>query len=554
MNPAEPLGFLLTGLAGRPMTVQMLPADARRGPRQRAILTATHLLLPDGLGHSPGQAGIETMQRAALAHAAAHLRHSPRAQPGKGLKPLGRAVASALEDVRAERLLAREFPGAARWFREAAAATRDDHVDGLDFASLVARALRLLRDPQAQDGNYWVGKARTLFEAQAERDLADAAAFRRIASVLANDLGQMRVRMEAATYAVPTPYADDNSYLWELEDPPPEQTPPHMLQGAPRGAGLEMSREESDAGGSRAQDEIVEQHVYPEWDYRQARLRPDWCTVQERRAYWPHAVPGGRVPRTALALRLQAEAWALSRAQRLRRQWEGEALDLNAVIEAALDRRLGRQPDGRLFQRPGRTPPCVEVLVLLDLSASANDPHGASGDTVLACEIEAARLLVRASRGQQGACVAVHGFCSDTRQAVHYHRLLEFDEPDSLPGMARLAGARAAYSTRLGAALRHASALLRQRPARRRVILVVTDGEPSDIDVFDSRYLVEDARRAVREARLAGLQVHCAGLDARAAAALRDIFGWRGYEIVDDAVRLPGRLARLYGRMAAGRR
>ena len=86
-------------------------------------------------------------------------------------------------------------------------------------------------------------------------------------------------------------------------------------------------------------------------------------------------------------------------------------------------------------------------------------------------------------------------------------------------GRRRVEAARARHSTRLGAALRHAGELALRADAERHAIVVVTDGEPSDVDVHDPRYLVEDARAAALALRRRGLRVHCLALDARAAPA-----------------------------------
>ena len=132
--------------------------------------------------------------------------------------------------------------------------------------------------------------------------------------------------------------------------------------------------------------------------------------------------------------------------------------------------------------------------MLLDLSESANDLAAPGGPTVLDLEKRAALLLAGSLAGS-GDGVAVHGFSSDTRAAVDYVRLLDFGESPLGPAAGRVEAARARHSTRLGAALRHAGELALRADAERHAIVVVTDGEPSDVDVHDPRYLVEDARR-----------------------------------------------------------
>ncbi|MDE2455059.1 MAG: VWA domain-containing protein, partial [Burkholderiales bacterium] len=233
--------------------------------------------------------------------------------------------------------------------------------------------------------------------------------------------------------------------------------------------------------------------------------------------------------------------------RRLRRQFEGDEIDLDASIEVLVDRRLGLAPEPRLFRRPGREAPQSSLLVLLDLSESANDPVADGGRPVLALEQEAAMRLAQAVRAP-GVRVAVHGFNSNTREHVGYQRLLDFGAPFDAGAAGRVSAARARHSTRIGAALRHAADMLADEPSSRHTVLVVTDGAPSDIDVFDPRYLVEDARAAVQEAKRRGVRVHCVTLDPAGERDARRIFGWQGYRVVTNPAALAAHLRHVQAR------
>ena len=281
-------------------------------------------------------------------------------------------------------------------------------------------------------------------------------------------------------------------------------------------------------------------------------MRKDWCTVIDKLPSWrtgQGGAPGPAASGGGETLRL-VRARRLSRAHRLRRQWEGEDLDLNAAIELMVAQRARMAIDPRLFIRSANEARSCSVLVLLDLSESTNDPLDTEGACLLDLEKQAALLLARSIAGGADR-IAIHGFCSNTRSEVSNYRLLEFGAP--LDGMAEamIASAPARHSTRMGAALRHAMSAFAHEPSQHRIVLLVTDGAPSDVDVHDPRHLVEDARMAVHEARGAGIQVHCLAVDAMADAYLRRIFGWGHFDIVDDARALPSRLCRLYARLSA---
>lgn len=546
------LALLLTGLCGRPMRVQPFttePVDAR------PVLTTGHLLVT-ATCVEPANAGDAhaALGRAVVAHAAAHLLHSTPGQPTAGLKPASVAVIGALEDARVERLAMRRSPGLRRWWAPYHARVDAEAVaDDLTFDAFVSRLARVLFDPAARDGNHWVDKGRGLFEVQAALDLDDVAAFRAIGSVLANDLGQMRVRFEPQQYRVAPAYRDDNTFLWcfpERADTPPPDA--QSLDALPERATLTLREARaSEAGDVEPAPEEIElaRYLLPEWDRRLERHRRDWCTAVDTIALAPaRALPTSAALPPPVTRPARAR---LSRARQLRRQFEGDTLDLDAAVEVLVDRRLGLAPDPRLFRRPGREIPPVSLLVLLDLSASANDACESDGTrtTILALEREAALALVR-QRRDDGSRVAVHGFRSNTRSHVTYLRLIDFGMSFDARAAGRLAAARARHSTRMGAALRRATTLLAGEHGTRRHLLVVTDGAPSDVDVFDPRYLVEDARMAVLEARRAGVHVQCLTLDANGAATAKRIFGWRDYRVVTHHRALASELRHVMERAA----
>lgn len=564
------LALLACGLARRALQVQPLlrsPATATPlGPAApplppRAVLAAP-LSGHEGAGEAamarlllPALADEASARRvrlhaAMVAHAVAHLRHSPAGQSSAALKPLGMAVVSALEDARVERLLCRDYPGVRHWFEAAVAAA--PHASDLTFRAFMARLDRVLL-PGCEDGNHWVDKARNLFEqAAARHGLEDYAAFRAAASVLANDLGQMRVRMDPQHYTVPSPYRDDNSYLWQH----PESGEPadEFLTEAGRDARPPPSAAQRPPAEAASQDTALACYTYPEWDRRVERMKPDWCTVIERSPTWQAQDPAPAVRPPAarrVAAMLLPRARQLDRRHRLRRQWEGDDVDLNAAIEVLVDRRLGLSPDPRLFMRAGKGPRPTSLLVLLDVSESVNDP-GAGSIALLDIEKHAALMLARSQvRGVDR--LAIHAFSSNTRAEVNYYRLLDFGQPCSPAAAAVVQAMRGRYSTRLGAALRHAASLLGAEPAGQRAMLVISDGAPSDVDVHDGRYLIDDARHVVQEAARAGIRISCLAVDGQADAYVRHIFGWRNYAIADDARRLPQRLAQMSARLAAGR-
>ena len=219
-------------------------------------------------------------------------------------------------------------------------------------------------------------------------------------------------------------------------------------------------------------------------------------------------------------------------------------LDLDVAVRSLIDLRSGSQPDPRINMSHSTDGRSIAVTVLLDLSESLNEKARGSEQTVLQLSQEAVSLLAWAVQ-QLGDPLAIAGFHSNTRHDVRYLHLKGCGEPWGDAVKARLAAMQAGYSTRMGAALRHAVRTLGTQSADKKLLLVLTDGQPADIDAPDERLLIEDAKQAVRELDHQGIFSYCINLDAAADAYVSDIFGKR-YTVIDNISRLPEKLPQLF--------
>ena len=542
--------------------IRTLAAGAVDQPR-RATFDSGIIRVPETFRGFGGE-GAKAIFRAALTHILAHLQFTPGKFPIGSLKPVQIALVSLIEDARVEQLAMARFPGLRRlWlpFHTASAA------GAVTAPALMARLSRALIDRDYADDNGWVRKGREMFFADPAR-WPDAVMSRTIGSLLGNDLGQMRAQFNAKTYAVEPPYRDDNQGLWDYGDA--ARSDGDTIYESVRfesesDATPDRDREtEGDQAGNdsanRAKPVEADEEVgipvarYPEWDYLIARERIEWTTVVE---YDP---PEGQAQRIgailegypALVHRITAlvRAAKVSRPLRLKRQPEGDRLDLEASIDAAIDRRLALTPSPNVYARLERRFRDLSVLLLLDASQSTNDVVKGAGKTVLELERDATALLAQAMDGLNDP-FAIHAFCSEARENVHYYRIKDFHAPYGVGARCRLAGLTGRFSTRMGAALRHAGHELARQMSYRRLLLMISDGEPSDIDIADRRYLVEDARRAVLGLRHIGIDVFCVGLDAGGDNYLTRIFGRSNVVQVDRVEKLPEKLSLLYFRLTA---
>jgi nitric oxide reductase NorD protein len=300
--------------------------------------------------------------------------------------------------------------------------------------------------------------------------------------------------------------------------------------------------------------ELVEAHAhsYPEWDARSGSYRVPGAIVRE-----PVAALGElSAARAALArhgaliheVRRRFERLRL-RPRRVSRQLDGDDIDLSAYVDAFADRRAGLALDDRLYQGSPRVRRELAVCVLLDASASTD---AWINGTQRVIDVEKDALLVVSEALQLIADRhALLAFSGESNRSVDVVKLKSFDERAGEQVQRRITALEPDRYTRLGAALRHATWLLDQQRLRHRLLLLLSDGKPNDVDEYEGSYGVEDARRAVIEARLGGVQPFCLAVDRHAPLYAPRIFGAHGYAVLPRAERLPHALVQVLKQLVA---
>ena len=564
------LSLYLRALWGRNLKLRPVIHSKGAAAGRRSTLDGWTIRMPQSYSGFGSQTGL-SLYRAAAAHAAAHIVFTLQRFPVGSLKPLQVSLVSLIEDARVEQLVMRELPGL-RGLWEAFHVAQAGGA--MTSGSLMARLARALIDERFEDDNPWVVKGRRLFFEQKDY-WHEQSMSRALGGLLGNDLGQMRVQFNFKTYVVEPAYRDDNQGIWDFGDlgEPSQDDEDVVMQGARLADDhSNMGEKEEDqkseplpaqeeqvklTEASRKDASLKEEPLsppirYDEWDYVIGRERPSWCTLLEKPALEddPQLIDNILQRNEDLVNRVKylVKAVQVQRPLRLKKRLEGDRLDLDAAINAIIDLRTGVPPDPRVHAILGRQQRDLSVLVLLDLSQSTNDLIADESTTVLNLAREATVLLADAM-ARIGDSFAIHGFSSNGRHDVGYYRFKDFDRPYGDLSKARLAGMSGQLSTRMGTALRHAGSFLRQRRAHKKLILLVTDGEPSDIDVHDAQYLVFDAKKAVEENSRHGILTYCMSLDPKADRYVSRIFGMRNYMVLDHIRRLPEKLPMLYMRV-----
>jgi nitric oxide reductase NorD protein len=231
----------------------------------------------------------------------------------------------------------------------------------------------------------------------------------------------------------------------------------------------------------------------------------------------------------------------------MRGQADGFDIDLDALVRARADLRAGSGSLDRVHvaMRPQRHDLAATLLVDVSLSTDA----WVDGQRVLDVEKEALLVLAHGL----SACGDHHSiltFTSRKRSWVRVETVKSFEEPMGAAVERRIGALKPGYYTRIGAAVRHAAAQLVDQPQRKKLLLVLTDGKPNDVDHYEGRFAVEDTRKAVREARRLGVAVFGVTVDASAQSYFPALFGRGGYAIVGNIRQLPAALPAIYRQLA----
>jgi hypothetical protein len=572
------LNFYLRALWNRDFFMRPTSGDFESREGYRPFIEDHVIHLPDAYDAVAGMEG-NLVYRAAAAHAAAHLVYHPHQLSPAELTTSQRFFVGLAEDARVEHLAAEEFPGLRELWLPFHSVDAEEQP-----ARLVQHAIRAFLDPDFEPETTEIREVVDRFSqlmADSPRDLHLGWTIGLDLHKRLSDLVGIPSQSELETL-LPY-YRDDNQAIWRFAEEGDAaaamayQHPDHQVRRVVSlmemvnevdvpNAGDDAEEvliletpfyrdgEDTSINEQEGREQISRPFHYPEWDYQIQLHRPDWVTVLERKPAQGDPEDLDRVLEAnkglASHIRYLIDGLQPEGLVRKRRQEEGHDIDLDAAIEAMVDLRMGVSPDNRVNMRLERHTRDLAVLVLLDLSESTNETLAGTDRAVIELTREATALLSWAIDGI-GDPFAVHGFSSDGRHDVQYVRFKDFHEPYGDEAKAKLAGMHGGLSTRMGGALRHAAANLKQMPQSKKLVLMVSDGEPADIDERDPQYLRHDTKKAVEELAAEGIHTYNLTLDSHADDYVARIFGPGGYTVVDNVQRLPEKLPDLFANLTS---
>ncbi|HHJ80281.1 MAG TPA: VWA domain-containing protein, partial [Candidatus Tenderia electrophaga] len=440
--------------------------------------------IPDVFDDKHGVTGMNRY-RSVLAHMAAHKRWSGRLI-ADNYSPFQRISVETFEDCRVDTLAMQKYPGLRKLIM-ALHPRPDEFACNPEDESCIRHRLAMMSYAMlVADHGYENEFINEFAEKFREAMKQGESSTKEMASLGLSFVARTRLQSDQLPkiYFKDTEvhYRDDNRHLWQF---------------------IEEGDEEEMWDKREAKTEKEEQGLpprhYPEWDYNSNTYRPDWVSLYESLHPSGNAAVIDKLlsKHDALAKQLKRMLDMLKPQNyvRVRYQEEGSELDLDVAIRSLIDFKSGAQPDPRINMSHQHNDRNIAVMLLLDLSESLNEKAAGSTQTILELSQEAVALTSWAVE-QLGDEFAIAGFCSNSRHEVRYQHIKGFAEhwDDEVKG--RLAAMEAGYSTRMGAAIRHAAHYLEARKADKKLLLILTDGEPADIDVHDDQLLIHDSRKA----------------------------------------------------------
>ncbi len=289
------------------------------------------------------------------------------------------------------------------------------------------------------------------------------------------------------------------------------------------------------------------QFFFDEWDTIRQSYRENWCRVIEREVPVTNNAFRQRVINKYphLVKTIQCIFDGIRDEPVLhKKQTDGEEIDIDAVVDSAVDRLSGQEISDRLYLRKNHHERSIAVCILVDISGSTkgwiNEAERES--LILICEA-LDRLDDR---------YAIFAFSGMTHERCEIYPLKRFDQPNDTDVQAQIGGLAPRYYTRMGAAIRYANDVLAEEVARHRILLVLSDGKPDDYDGYKGDYGIEDSRKALIEGRTRGIRPFCITIDSSAADYSPHLFGENGYTLLKEVSSLPLKIADIYRRLSEG--
>ena len=282
--------------------------------------------------------------------------------------------------------------------------------------------------------------------------------------------------------------------------------------------------------------------LYDEWDCTRNAHRKNWCALREKEVKPDHDssfVTDTLNKYKGLSKSLRRTFEAMRDENRvLKKQPDGENLDIDALVNSLADVRSGLELSSRIYTRAQRAERNIAVIFMIDMS-------GSTRGWINTAQREALLLLCEALQSL-GDRYAIYGFSGMTRKRCELYRIKTFEDHYSDEIKARIAAIEPQDYTRMGVTIRHLTYLFSEVQARSKLLITLSDGKPDDYDSYHGEYGIEDTRMSLLEARQQGIHPFCITIDEEARDYLPHMYGHENYVLIDDIRKLPYRISEIY--------
>ncbi len=489
---------------------------------------------------------------------------------------LAAALFAILEEARIEHRLCQSYHGLRRdleWTRSLREYRRPDNVYLMGYEPVLEIIFNaLLTNPSVETRDDEEQALLELVNEIKERFIARSAQ----ASSQATVADSLQATLRVYEHLAPKP-PEDSNVPWDEKEVPREQegdqmkiVPPEPIEDSPskdKISGVQVNRIPAKSDSAAEVKAVIESNqpaveppaepdvfYYPEWDYGLGDYCVNWCRVRE---YEGPRADASFVKRTRARYRgllsSISHQFQMLRPQGLRRiggQVDGDDFDMQAVLDHVVDHRAKSSSSERIYTQRLKQERDVAVMFLVDMSGSTS--HVIDNQTqrkIIDIEKEALVMMAEALEAV-GDSYAIYGFSSHGRKKISLYKVKGFDEQINSSVERRIAGIKPLVNTRLGAAIRHATMRLAAEAHQTRLLIIISDGKPSDDDGYElPRYGQEDTRHALIESRRQAVTPFCITVDSKEEEDLKKMYGEVGYTIVDDVLELPERLPNIYRRL-----
>lgn len=286
--------------------------------------------------------------------------------------------------------------------------------------------------------------------------------------------------------------------------------------------------------------------LYHEWGEDLLDYRHNWARVREQThnaaslSFYKESV--GRHSGLLKKIRREFQMLKPEGFTRLKRQYDGDDIDLDAVVDFIADRRAGISPSEKNYTLIQKRQRDIAVGFLIDMSRSTR------GETIR--QEKEALIIMSEALHEVGDAFAIYGFSGNNRDNVDFYRIKDFDDAYDERVKKRISAIEDRFENRDGAAIRHTIGKLRRRPERTKLMILLSDGKPVDKE-YSGAYAIEDTRMALKEAQHFGIRTFCITVDKSAPEYLPRMYSHSSWTVIDDVARLPEKITRIYRMLTA---